>query len=141
MANPIEHYLTEFHLDPARDIAPLSRLQPAPREEEPEVVDMTAMIRAAEERGREEGRARAKRDFEAALAAETSRLDERIVHERAKWVDEEATRLTGRIDEALSDMRHEADRRCCTHPRAFFERCIASAGTERTDDNPCIGSG
>jgi hypothetical protein len=101
MANPIEHYLTEFHLDPARDIAPLSRLQPPSQEEEREVVDMAAMLRAAEERGREEGRARAKRDFDAALAAERAQHQESIVRERAKWADEEAARLASGMDEAF----------------------------------------
>jgi hypothetical protein len=101
MANAIAQYLTEFNLDPSRDTAPLFQAKPSKREVHDEIVDTAALIRAAEERGREEGRAIAQRGFDVAIEMEKARSEEFVVEERSKWSKEEAARLATLFAEAF----------------------------------------
>jgi hypothetical protein len=101
MANAIAQYLTEFHLDPSRDTAPFFQAKPPRPEPQEVIVDTAALIRAAEEKGREEGKAIAQQGFDVALAAEKTRADERVVEERTKWAQEEGARMAAQFVDAF----------------------------------------
>jgi len=104
MANAIAQYLTEFHLDPARDVEPVFPTRPSKTKPEEKVEDTAGLLRAAEERGREEGRALARRELETAISMERANADQRVVEARAAWTQEEAARLASQVTAAFQDL-------------------------------------
>ncbi|MCB5177754.1 hypothetical protein [Microvirga lenta] len=104
MVNAIAQYLTEFSLDGKQDTKPLFHPK-APKVPDQDQADETAdLVREAEERGRLEGLAAARREFEAELASARTQAEERLAAERMKWVQEEAACFTQQMDEALRNL-------------------------------------
>ena len=111
MVSAIARYLPDFSVDaPANPPAspPLGLpLFVRPRAVEPQpqapVEDTAELVRAAQERGREEGRAEAREAFEAALASERARFAEDMAAERRRWSEEEAERLAARFGLAFQE--------------------------------------
>lgn len=104
MVGGIAQYLTEFRLDGTQDVEPLFQAR-SPTIVVQEPVDDTAdLIRQAEHRGREEGRAAAQMEFELVLASERSRHEENLADERAKWADQQGVQLAEHMTTSLREI-------------------------------------
>ncbi|MGO4707474.1 hypothetical protein AB4072_17060 [Microvirga sp. 2MCAF38] len=99
MVHAISRYLMDFDLDAAVDPGHAANMK-APTSQSPSD-DIAAQIAAAEERGRQEGRAKAQREAEDALAQERIRFAEERIAERSKWVADEAERLSSQLATAI----------------------------------------
>jgi len=104
MVSAIAEYLAEFPLDGSKEVKPLFRSKQPRAMPSAQVDDTAELIREAEERGRREGRAEAQKEFEAALAEERARSDERFIAEREKWAQEEAIRLASQLAANLESL-------------------------------------
>lgn len=103
MTAPIARFLIDFDahanddVQPTEEIQPLTLVQPPP----PPAEDPAELLRAAEERGRQAGRAEAQAAFDAVLATERAGFEQRLVAERQHWTEAEADRLIAQMSESL----------------------------------------
>ena len=105
MAVPIARHLVEFPLNGrgrrSSDERPVVQTAAKP------ALSLSEQLADAFERGREEGRAAAQADLEAALAAERVNAEERLAAERRSWTVEVADRLAAGIETALQQLTGE----------------------------------
>jgi hypothetical protein len=102
MVSAIAQYLPDF--GPAGGKESSIQLKQAKAKPEEKFEDTASLIQAAEERGRAEGHASAKREFDAALAAERTQADRRIAEERLKWAQEEAAQFVSQLAKAMENL-------------------------------------
>lgn len=107
MIRPIASVLVDFGRPPAQPSMPAFSFSPsdAPQPE----VDVDDLVRDAEERGYDRGRAEASAEMEVAAAAAQQAFEQqveaRVAEARQQWVEDEGVRFVECLEKAVTDLR------------------------------------
>ena len=131
MMRPISSVLVDFHRPKAQPVMPSFQMEDEGEAELTASVDIEELVREAEERGHERGRAEAAAEFDeeraAAAAVQEQQLEEHLQTARQQWVDSEGAVLADRLDRAMSELRETV----ALHTANILQALVEPAVKER----------
>ena len=131
MMRPISSVLVDFHRPKARPVMPSFQMDDPGEVELAASVDVEELVREAEERGYERGRAEAAAEFDeeraAGAAVQEQQLEEHLQAARQEWADSAGAVLADRLDRAMSELRETV----ALHTANILQALVEPAVKER----------